>query len=346
MSGQGTGLVNLGNTCYLNSTVQCLTNTTLFKDEWFDKDHIHPERKGAKLTEEFANLIEELNSTRNKKVNPRMFVKHFIERAHEFNPDIRIGAPADADEAVHIILDSLHVQLARVVQMEISGADNVTLLSQEQLEYVKSLQSWSTFFKLEYSPLINAFFGQTQIKLSCWFCSASSTRYEPWDLLKLEIPGANIVGGPAPSLAECLSSAFASETPDDYTCDMCKKKGTTQKDLSISRFPNTLIISLKRFTNSGAKIRARIAYDADCVDLKKWRTWSQDRDECEYRVVSTIEHIGTSRGGHYFARCRDDDNSLKDDDNSWKAYDDDSVSPCLNGGSATPDTYVLFLEHC
>jgi ubiquitin C-terminal hydrolase len=339
-SGPGPGLANLGNTCYLNAAIQCLRNTPLFKSDWFDEDHIHPERKGAKLTEELANLINELNTCK-KSVNPRLFVRHFIDRAREFNPDIRIGAPADADEAVHIIIDSLHVQLSRHVQMEITGAESQTHLSHDQAEFVKSLQSWMTFFKLEYSPFVNAFFGQTQIRLSCRYCSASSTRYEPWDLLKLEIPGADIVGGPAPSLEDCFTSAFAPETPDDYTCDMCKEKGTTIKEQSISKFPNTLIISLKRFTNSGAKIRARIAYDAECVDLMMWRSWTQLQmsDECEYRVVGTIEHLGTSRGGHYFARCRADDNS-------WNVFDDDSVSPCSIGGTATPDTYVLFLERC
>jgi ubiquitin C-terminal hydrolase len=105
---------------------------------------------------------------------------------------------------------------------------------------------------------------------------------------------------------------------------------------SISRFPKHLILALKRYTNKGAKVRARIPYDPDSIDMSAFTSWSSIQKKATYRVMSTVEHLGSSRGGHYVMRAREED--------AWRIYDDDHVSVCKEGGVAGPDTYMLFLE--
>jgi len=329
------GLANLGNTCYLNSAFQALRKTKPFAtyfgtDAW--KAHRHPDRKGHDLASHTADTVAALQAPGESLVMPQKFVRAFIELAHEINDDIRFGAQACAAEAVQILLDGLHMQQAREVRMDIAGK----AVTADQAELIKSLESWGTFFRKEYSPLIDAFYGQTQTKLVCTGCKRCSTRYEPWSVLKVEIPGAEKAGAPAPTLAECIASAFATETLDDYTCDGCKEKGMTRKMTSISRFPKHLILSLKRFTNTGAKVRARIPYDPDNVDMANFTSWSSIQAKPAYRVMSTVEHLGSSRGGHYIMRSREED--------AWRIYDDGRVAICKEGGAAGPDTYMLFLE--
>lgn len=329
------GLANLGNTCYLNSAFQALRKTKPFAayfgtDVW--KAHRHPDRKGHDLAAHTAEVVTALAAPGESVVMPQKFVRAFIELAHEVNDDIRFGAQACAAEAVQILLDGLHMQQAREVRMDIAGE----AVTADQAELIKSLESWGTFFSKEYSPLIDAFYGQTQTKLVCTGCKQCSTRYEPWSVLKVEIPGAEKAGAPAPTLAECVASAFATETLDDYVCDGCKEKGTTRKMTSISRFPKHLILSLKRFTNTGAKVRARIPYDPDSIDLAAFMAWSSIQSKPAYRVMSTVEHLGSSRGGHYIMRAREED--------AWRIYDDERVGVCKEGGVAGPDTYMLFLE--
>ena len=337
------GLPNIGNTCYLNSAFQCLRFTPLFQS-YFGKQeswrkHRHLDRKGYEFAEETANLSKQLNLC--ERPNPRNFVMRFLEIGKSSNPDLRLGQQEDAAEAMIIILDNLHMQLAHPVKMEITNADPETMesLRPDQLELVDSLKSFISYFKKEYSLFVGAFYGQTRIVLRC-LCGAVSTRYEPWSILKLEIPGGSKLGGIAPSLQECFAAAFSSEKIDDYRCETCNAKGTIRKEHSISRFPDTLIVSIKRFTNTGSKIRCSIAYDPDCVDLTPFRAWPiiQTSDMCEYSVVSTIEHLGNSQGGHYVMRHRTDD--------GWEIYDDMRVISCPFGGEATPDTFVLVLERC
>ena len=327
------GLANLGNTCYLNSAFQALRRTNSFVNYLGSKEwshHRHENRRGYDLATEAVGLMEELR-TSSRMIIPRKFLHAFILFAREFNDEIQNGAQADAAEAIQILLDGLHMQHAREVNMEIKGSP----ADSEQEEIVESLKSWSSFFSKEYSPFVDEFYGQTRSQFICE-CGARRTVFEPWSVLKVEIPGAEKAGNPAPNLKDCIASAFRTETLDDYACDTCKKRGTTRKEQSISRFPQTLILSLKRFTNAGSKVRARISYDENCVDMSEWVSWSTDSLPQQYRVVSTIEHLGSSRGGHYIMRAKESD--------GWFIYDDSNVLPCREGGGAGPDTYILFLQ--
>ena len=331
------GLANTGNTCYLNSAFQALRHARPFAayfgtDAW--KSHEHPERKGAALVTETAALVTALQTKQERGiVVPQKFVHAFLRIAHEVNEDIRLGAQADAAEAIQILLDALHTQQAREVQMAVNGA----AATPEHAEYIKCLESWMGFFRKEYSPLVDAFYGQTQTRVTCEACRATSLRYEPWSVLKLPIPGAEVVGAPAPVLQDCFRAALATETVTEYACDACKSRGSARIEHKLSRFPAYMIVALKRFTNGGAKVRARIPYDPDHVALDEFLAWPtiQMAKDTKYRVVSTVEHLGNSQGGHYCMRGRGEDGV-------WTLYDDGRVAPTQ--AAAGPDTYILVLE--
>jgi ubiquitin C-terminal hydrolase len=329
------GLANIGNTCYLNSAIQALRHAAPFAayfgtEAW--RAHEHKERKDANLATEVAALVTELDSDGTKPLVPHKFVTAFIKAAH--NDEIRLGVQADAAEALQILLDALHTQQARAVNMMIKGLRT----EPKYTEYTKSLQAWSTFFQKEYSPLVENFYGQTQTRVVCGACAAVSTRYEPWSILKLPIPGAETAGAPAPTLQTCFREQFAKEVLEDYACDKCETRGRSDICHAISRMPAQLIVSLKRFTNRGAKVHARIPYDPDSVDLAELLAWPHIQGVCtaHYRVYATIEHIGSSRAGHYYMRARQPDDT-------WLVYDDERVTVSPNGGTANPDTYILFL---
>jgi ubiquitin C-terminal hydrolase len=333
------GLANLGNTCYLNSTVQALRFSGPFAayfgtEEW--KRHAHPERKAHDLVTEVANITAALTSTGSTTVVPIKFAQSFIRHASEYNDEIAQGAQADAAEALHILLDTLHMQQAREVRMDITGI----AATSDHRDFIKSLESWTTFFRKEYSPLVDTFYGQTQTTVVCGACKATSTRYEPWNILKVPIPGAEKAGAPAPTLQECIRANFAPETIDDYACEACKGRGKSQMTHAISRYPSHLILTLKRFTNTGAKVRARIPYDPANIDLAEWRAWPslQPTALTGYRLYATVEHLGSSRGGHYCMRALDRATG------EWNIYDDSRVAPSPSGGAAGPDTYILFME--
>lgn len=331
------GLANLGNSCYLNSAFQALAHTKFFRDfmggdAW--ETYHDTEKKGARLAETTAALIRQMQSSGTQPIMPVPFYRAFIEFARTVNDDITPGAQADAAEAVQILLDGLHVQASRPVKMNITGRP----VSSAAKELKTSMHSWATHFEKEYSPLVDNLYGQTQTRVECNKCGTASIRYEPWNVLKVPIPGAEKEGSPIPTLYECIAAALADDTLDDYACEGCKCRGPAQMKHAISRFPAHLILSLKRFTNSGRKVKARIPYDENNVDLSPWRAWPtlQKTDDVQYRVTSVIDHFGAMGGGHYCMRAREPE--------GWFVFDDWRVAPSPIGGSACPDTYILFME--
>lgn len=331
------GLANVGNTCYLNAALQALRHVGPVA-EYFGTDawtrHRHPERKGDALAEQTAALFRAFAERQDGTIVPSPFVKSFLLFARDTNDDIRYGAQADAAEALQILLDGLHTYVSREVRMTITG----TAATPEHAEIIEGHKSWTTFFCKEYSLFVDLFYGQTQLKVFCKKCESQTSRYEPWSVLKAPIPGADKAGAPAPTLRDCLGAAFAEEAMEDYICDSCKTRGSAVLRHAISVFPRYLIVSLKRFTNTGAKVLARIPYDTERIDLCEWRAWPkhQGTSACQYRVMSTIEHHGGSGGGHYSMRARTAGDT-------WLHYDDSSVT-ATDGGACRMDTYVLILE--
>lgn len=321
-SGGQKGLQNIGATCYLNSIIQSLRFIVPFQS--FISDVASTER--SVLAKELAVVIRELQGGCGGSVNPRAFVVPFIAAT---KGQLRLGVQADAEEALHLLLDLLHVQIARPVCATVTGSACIKR---------DAMTAWAASFEKAYSPLVEIFFGQTQTRLICESCRHETVRYEPWDCLSLEIPGAQTAGSKAPTLDDCLSASFGGdEVIEDYTCDGCKSKGGTHKQVLISRFPEQLILSLKRFTNTGSKVQGRIAYDPDLVDLGAAATFF-----CEgprYRVMSTVEHLGSSQGGHYCMRHRDSSSSSQ-----WTVFDDTHVYSSPTGGNPEPGTYLLFME--
>jgi len=339
------GLANIGNTCFFNAVLQALRlcpviGTIFLADEPLS---LRAESKHTQLVSAFQLLMKDFwkesapNRTKMTML-PRGFFNSLFQVLEETNNGwYQRGQQADASEAIQYIMESLHDGMYRSVKMTVSGSAS----NCEEVSQVKALDSWSTHFSKEYSPIVQNFYGQSQKCVRCTHCKSTTERYEPWLMIKTAIPGGDVVGGPAPTLSACLAAEFAPETIDDYQCDSCKKRGKAIITTRISRLPPIVILNVKRFTNAGNKVRGKLAWDLDEFDLSSILAFSRNPFGEEsmfpaiYETFAVIEHHGSLQGGHYTMFAKQND--------GWLEYDDNSISDVTPDRVVSADSYIIFL---
>ncbi len=107
------GLSNLGNTCFMNSGLQCLSHCSLLTDYFLsdkyeaDINTDNPISLGGELAKEYANLIGALWRDGALTVTPRKFKSSLARFAPQFSGYMQ----QDAQELLAFLLDGLHVYL-------------------------------------------------------------------------------------------------------------------------------------------------------------------------------------------------------------------------------------------
>ena len=122
------------------------------------------------------------------------------------------------------------------------------------------------------------------------------------------------------NLLDLMREECKEEIIDDYACDCCSKRVRAIKTLGYWRLGNWVIITLKRNENNGRKINKHIDIPKKICFQPLFHPKSEETSaKASYELFSTIEHHGSSRGGHYTAHAK---HSVT---GAWTLYDDEST---------------------
>lgn len=186
-----TGLRNLGNTCYINSMLQCLFATTLFKNLFltsnYEKFLSNKLRNEPQLSKSFSELFKKMYINGGCSVVPTGFLKN----VNYLRPDMRIpDDQQDTQEFLMIVLDRLHNELSN--QGEVAEEYPDLLLYDEDELQVKNNEYKKWFEKTVIgnglSPIDHIFQGQMENILECQRCGNKSQSYSTFYVLSLAIP--------------------------------------------------------------------------------------------------------------------------------------------------------------
>ncbi|EOA37360.1 hypothetical protein CARUB_v10011117mg, partial [Capsella rubella] len=179
------GLQNLGNTCFMNSTLQCLAHTPpiveyFMQDYSYDINAENPLGMHGELAIEFGKLLRGLWSTGDNTIAPGAFKTKLARFAPQFSGYNQ----HDSQEMLAFLLDGLHEDLNRVkikpyIEAKESDGHQDDEVAEEMWKYHKSRND---------SVIVDVYQGQYKSTLVCPNCEKVSLTFDPFMYLSLPLP--------------------------------------------------------------------------------------------------------------------------------------------------------------
>ncbi|KAF9349159.1 CSN-associated deubiquitinating enzyme Ubp12 [Mortierella sp. AD094] len=180
------GLSNLGNTCFMNSALQCLSNSKdltqyILAGAWRDELNLdNPLGMGGEVARAYANLIDKLWRGSSKVFSPREF-KSTIGR---FAPSFTGYHQHDSQELLAFLLDGLHEDLNRIIKKPYTEVPDSNGRPDEEV----ASDCWQIHKARNDSIIVDLFQGQYKSTLVCPKCSKISVTFDPFMYLSLPLP--------------------------------------------------------------------------------------------------------------------------------------------------------------
>lgn len=337
-----TGLINFGVTCYMNATIQCLTATIplsqFFLDERWRSFCQKSNWKGSKavMPQVFASLVRSLWNGQFNAVRPSTL----RGLSASLNPQWGEERQQDAKEYLEFLLDMLHEDLN--VNWNRSQLKPLTFeqeMKRERMDVAAASRiEWERYSHRESSYITSLFAGQHASRLRCTTCHNTSTTYETFTSISVEIPRS----GKA-DIHDCLRSYTQEEKlsrDEMWKCPYCNCEREATKQITLTRAPQVLVVHFKRFAMGrkevAKKVHTPINFPLMGLDIGKYMIsreghngingYSSDAPDpattppFTYDAFAVMRHLGQSgNGGHYIAIVRDAARGC------WRKYDDDRV---------------------
>lgn len=323
------GLVNIGNSCYINSVIQSLSNTTDLTQYFLNDSYLeHLKNKSIeyKFTHQWVRLLNGLWEE-NCTVSPNSFLKSLIFICKEKKLDLTFSGfqQNDFQEFLVFFLDTLHKSLNYNIQVEIKGSIKTDI---DKIAY-EAAKSWKSFFKNDYSIIVELFYGQFTTEIKDIDKKKISINYQPFSFLLLPVPKKNEI-----SIQECLDLYFKEELliNNNFKDDNDIIYKDIIKQTKIWEFPKILIICLNRFDNQNIKINTNVLFEKK-LNLRKYSVLNK---KVQYKLYSICNHYGITSGGHYTCICCKND--------IWYEFNDSKVVKIEEKNVFTKNAYCLFYE--
>ncbi|XP_076452524.1 ubiquitin carboxyl-terminal hydrolase 32-like isoform X2 [Babylonia areolata] len=181
-----TGLNNLGNTCFMNAALQCVSNTWALTQYFagglhlFELNRDNPIGMKGHIAQRYGELIKDLWSGTSKAVAPlklRWTIGKYAPRFNGFQQH-------DSQEFLSFLLDGLHEDLNRVHRkpyVELKDSSN-------RPDQEVAREQWENHLLRNQSIIVDLFHGQLRSKVRCKECSTVSTTFDPYSYLTLPLP--------------------------------------------------------------------------------------------------------------------------------------------------------------
>lgn len=333
----GAGMINVGNTCYLNSALQALFHVPAFAN-WLVSDAKHRE-----TCEDKCKCIDNFR-----------FIFNFLSNLFSFSNSITVGiqngciicamaktliASQQANAQTikpYLVYSKLRLVCKHLVPGQQEDAHEFIRYLMEAMEkaYLARFPRHAQFeqYSKETTPINQILGGYLKSSVRCLACGHVSVTFQHFEDILLDIRKAN-------TMDEALDLYFSRERLEDmgYKCESCKRKVAATKQFSLERAPISLCIQLKRFSIVGNKLNKHITIRQQ-LNLSKYASRKDNVQNLNYRLVSMVTHLGVSQHcGHYTAIG-------VTDAGGYYQFDDSCVRPISLQNVLHTNAYIMFYE--
>ena len=323
------GLQNIGATCYMNATLQALSNTNSLTEYFIDKSKFIPNNSNKKMTSEYYKVLSNLWSETKKNGD---YAPYDFKQALSEENTLFAGIQAnDSKDLINFLLERFHIELNNPNP---NNNDN-NIVNVNQMDEMQTLSAFiSDYFNSNRSIITDSFYGILETKSKCGGCQYTKFNFQIFSFLEFPLEQVNIYmyqmgrrfnminqapKNPDVDLYECFEyyqKIDVMNGQNQMYCNICNGNRDTFYGTTIYSLPNYLIINLNR--GKGAVYECRVNFP-EKLNLLNYASFKQGNTY--FHLYAVICHLGpSSMSGHFVAYCKHRKN------NKWYKYNDSFVT--------------------
>ena len=337
------GLQNIGATCYMNATLQCLCHVTSLKNYFNDESLLKKDilNKKTPLTKEFYEVITSLWKKTNNGLSyfaPNNF-KNIIS---QLNPMFKGIQANDSKDLILFIYETLHKELNNPKENNINfkSLDNPNIL--EELKLFRK-----TYYSENNSIISRIFYMENSSNLKCSSCNTNKISFNiisflifPLEKVRLFLVKKNPLGFLNVTLEDCFIQNEEPELLSGFNqifCNICRKQSDALSYNKLYTCPEALTIILNR--GKGLEFDVEFKFPM-YLNIEKYVI---DKNcDTNYELIGVLTHFGPSgMSGHFIAYCK------SPVDKKWYCYNDAVVTQCVDAENQINSNgipYVLYYQ--
>ena len=339
------GLDNIGATCYMNATLQSLSNVPQLTNFFLHK--FSPNDPKKRMSNEYYQVIKCLWS---KEYNGKSYAPHSFKNVlSQMNPLFQGVAANDSKDLINFLIETLHSELNMPIN---KNTTNNIMDPSIQLDEVKMFNIFLNNMMSEFnSPISTLFYGVLETQSKCINCQRIKYNFQIYSFIEFPLeqvynycisttPGGSYISNGIPSIDiyKCFEH-YHQLTPmvgdNKIYCNECRNEYDAFYGTCLYSLPRYLIINLNRGKNAVFKCNVKFP---ELLKLTNYVRFTQGKTI--FQLNSVICHYGESNmGGHFIAYCRHYKN------NSWYIYNDSTVQKCSSNKDYLHGMpYILFYK--